>query len=106
MAARVASIGSQVFRPWRSSVALACRVVGQPLPRVTWSPKQHRGQLLDSGELMITGLAKEHAGNYTCTAENAHGVDSITYNVVVQGLCCMATVNSYLLCPPSTPMHT
>ncbi|KAE8748711.1 hypothetical protein FOCC_FOCC004514 [Frankliniella occidentalis] len=78
--ARVASIGTVVSRPWRSSVALACRAVGQPEPRVSWRP--HRGQVLDSGEVMITGLAKEHAGNYTCTAENAYGSDSITYTLI------------------------
>lgn len=87
VAARVASIGGAVSRPWRSSVALACRAVGQPQPRVSWRPKQHRGQVLDSGELMMTGLAKEHAGNYTCTAENAHGADSVTYALTVQGEC-------------------
>ncbi|KAK3920463.1 Down syndrome cell adhesion molecule-like protein Dscam2 [Frankliniella fusca] len=79
---RVASIGSVVWQPWRGSVALACRTVGQPEPRVSWRPL--RGQLLDSGELMLTGLAKEHTGNYTCSAENAYGSDSITYSLFVQ----------------------
>lgn len=84
MPARVASLGTVVRRPWRSAVALACRAVGKPAPRVAWRPAT-RGQLLDTGELVMAGLSREHAGNYTCTAHNEFGSDSITYALVVQG---------------------
>ncbi|XP_046679214.1 Down syndrome cell adhesion molecule-like protein Dscam2 isoform X7 [Homalodisca vitripennis] len=90
--AKITSFGGLVLRPWRSSVSLPCHVVGAPQPRREWlrddRPLQistgHNIQLMESGEVVISGLQRADSDNYTCHAENNIGSDSIYYTLVVQ----------------------
>ncbi|XP_063239602.1 LOW QUALITY PROTEIN: cell adhesion molecule Dscam2-like [Bacillus rossius redtenbacheri] len=84
--ARIWSFGGAVVRPWRSAVALGCAAVGQPAPRRLWlrGDRPLRPQVSDAGELLLSGLRRSDAGNYTCRVENPHGSDHVTYRLVVQ----------------------
>lgn len=42
-------------------------------------------QLRKDGQLNVRDIQHIDQGNYTCNAENVHGSDSITYQVVVRG---------------------
>lgn len=91
--AKVTSFGGLVLRPWRSSVSLTCHVVGVPLPRREWlrderplqASHNHNTQIMESGELVVSGLQRADSDNYTCRVENNLGSDSIHYTLVVQG---------------------
>lgn len=88
--ARIITFGGPIIRPWKSSVSLLCLAVG--LPRREWykndvllnSLNFFNGQILDSGELMITSLQISDSGNFTCQVDNGIGTDRITYHLVIQ----------------------
>ncbi|XP_076279934.1 Down syndrome cell adhesion molecule 3 isoform X5 [Lasioglossum baleicum] len=87
--ARVASFSQILRRAIKSSITLSCLVVGNPTPRPMWkfrngpvSTGRHY-ELTADGHLNIRGLEQSVAGNYTCSATNLFGDDSITYSVVV-----------------------
>lgn len=44
----------------------------------------HNIQLLDTGELILSSLQQNDAGNYTCQVANSQGSDRINYNLVIQ----------------------
>ncbi|EFN71841.1 Down syndrome cell adhesion molecule [Camponotus floridanus] len=72
--ARVASFSQVLRRAVKSTVTLSCLVVGNPTPRPIWTYRN--GQI-------TTGLEQSVAGNYTCSASNLFGDDSITYSLIV-----------------------
>lgn len=87
--ARVASFSQVLRKPIKSSVTLSCIVVGSPPPRPLWSYKKsqvtkdkHR-EITQDGHLRINALEQSVAGNYTCSASNTYGDDSITYTLIV-----------------------
>nr|XP_018897402.1 PREDICTED: Down syndrome cell adhesion molecule-like protein Dscam2 isoform X3 [Bemisia tabaci] len=91
--ARIFSFGRVVFRAWRTSVTLACQMVGVPQPHRTWlvgdrplHSNGHNIQILDSGELFLTNLQRNNSDNYTCQVENVSGSDKITHTLVIQVL--------------------
>ncbi|KAJ8871689.1 hypothetical protein PR048_028016 [Dryococelus australis] len=87
--ARIASFSRHVVAKAGSSLTLACRAVGLPAPSRTWrgpgsrpvSGPSHR--LLPDHGLALAALRPEHAGNYTCLAENVFGRDEVTYTLSV-----------------------
>ncbi|XP_034948275.1 Down syndrome cell adhesion molecule-like protein Dscam2 isoform X1 [Chelonus insularis] len=87
--ARVASFSQLLRRAVKSSVTLSCLVVGNPTPRPVWTHKNTQiftGRLYEitaEGHLNIHGIEPSVAGNYTCSASNLFGDDSITYTLVV-----------------------
>lgn len=91
MAAKITSFGGMVLKPWRSAVSLACQAVGLPAPRREWlrsdRPLQagQNSQLMESGDVVMSGLRQEDSDNYTCHVENSVGADTIYYSLVVQG---------------------
>lgn len=100
--ARISSFGGLLVRPWRTTVALPCLTVGQPQPQRRWYCGGHPVNsmpgvsLADSGELVLSGLAPNHSGNYSCHVENSQGSDRIHYKLVVQGLVLKLFSNAYL----------
>lgn len=71
-------------------MALPCTAVGSP--RREWlrgdqmikgSP-DHKLQLLDTGELIISNVHLTDSGNYTCQVDNGQGSDKVAYHLLVQ----------------------
>ncbi|KAG7460303.1 hypothetical protein MATL_G00220130 [Megalops atlanticus] len=62
------------------SVELICNASGHPPPEVKW---QRDGQAVrgNGGKLVISNAKEEHAGEYTCTARNSAGSDSVVVQV-------------------------
>ncbi|XP_053986908.1 cell adhesion molecule Dscam2 isoform X2 [Hylaeus volcanicus] len=87
--ARVASFSQLLRRAIKSSITLSCLVVGNPTPRPIWTYRNgqvstgRHYELTADGHLNIRGLEQSVAGNYTCSASNLFGDDSITYTLVV-----------------------
>ncbi|XP_063973280.1 cell adhesion molecule Dscam1 isoform X2 [Diachasmimorpha longicaudata] len=87
--ARVASFSQILRRAVKSSVSLSCLVVGNPTPRPVWTHRNTQvstGRLYEitsEGHLNIHGIEHSVSGNYTCSASNLFGDDSITYTLVV-----------------------
>ncbi|KOX68634.1 Down syndrome cell adhesion molecule-like protein Dscam2 [Melipona quadrifasciata] len=87
--ARVASFSQLLRRAIKSSITLSCLVVGNPTPRPIWTYRNSQVstgrhyELTADGHLNIRGLEQSVAGNYTCSANNLFGDDSITYTLVV-----------------------
>lgn len=88
--ARIVSFGGPVVRPWKTSATLPCLAVGQP--KREWfksdiplrSVAFHSGQVLESGELILSNLQMSDTGNYSCQVDNGVGTDRLTYNLIVQ----------------------
>lgn len=88
--ARIISFGGNVIRPWKTSTSLYCLAVGQP--RREWYKNEiplksiafYNGQVLDSGELVISNLQVSDSGNFTCQVDNGIGTDRSTYSLIVQ----------------------
>ncbi|XP_046477031.1 cell adhesion molecule Dscam1 isoform X1 [Neodiprion pinetum] len=87
--ARVASFSQIMRKAVKSSVTLPCLVVGNPTPRPKWTYKNseistgRHYELTSEGHLNIHSLEQSVAGNYTCSANNLFGDDSVTYTVIV-----------------------
>lgn len=88
--ARIISFGGPVIRPWKTTSSLFCLAVGQP--RREWYKNDiplksiafYNGQVLDSGELVISNLQVSDSGNFTCQVDNGIGTDRLTYSLIVQ----------------------
>ncbi|KAL3886948.1 hypothetical protein ACJMK2_026904 [Sinanodonta woodiana] len=101
--ARIATFSQVFLIPWQETVSLPCVAVGNPHPFVTWSVRGNeikpdtRRQLLSNGSLLIEMVTGADAANFTCTARNIHGSDSITIGLSVQ-------VDSSIRTPPNPPI--
>lgn len=90
--ARISSFGIRVLKPWHSSVILACTFHGIPLPRLKWLKSEYPVQpsrnvvVKENGELQLSGLLRSDSNNYTCSAQNKQGSDSIVYQLIIQGI--------------------
>ncbi|XP_032903838.1 basement membrane-specific heparan sulfate proteoglycan core protein isoform X7 [Amblyraja radiata] len=67
-------------------VELQCQVTGQPQPRITWyrtaGPLTTNHQV-DGSVLRILHVTTADAGEYVCRAENALGLQEITFSVLI-----------------------
>ncbi|OXA56405.1 Down syndrome cell adhesion molecule-like protein Dscam2, partial [Folsomia candida] len=96
VSAKIATFSGTVEIPWKKELGLDCVVVGVPEPTVEWSfnggAEIHGGngkrevQPSPGGntKLVVKDVGVEDGGNYTCTATNAHGSESVVYAVKVQ----------------------
>lgn len=84
-------------------ITLQCRSVGDPRPSLQWQRRgmvlgetggpdtprllQPEGRLLlhGDGRLVLQDTRREDSGNYTCTATNQHGSDSVSHALTVLG---------------------
>lgn len=88
--ARIISFGGPIIRPWKTSTSLYCLAVGQP--RREWYKNDiplksiafYNGQVLDTGELVISNLQVSDSGNFSCQVDNGIGTDRLTYHLIVQ----------------------
>ncbi|CAH0405117.1 unnamed protein product [Chilo suppressalis] len=86
--ARIASFGRRVCVGAGRAALLACSCVGAPPPRSRWqharAPVTHHAyyQVTHAGHLHIREVNEQSSGNFTCTASNSIGEDSIMYTVV------------------------
>jgi hypothetical protein len=72
VSAKIISFGGSIIRPWKTTVTLTCLAVGQP--RREWFKNEislknmglYSGQVLDSGELMMSNLQLTDSGNFSC----------------------------------------
>lgn len=70
--ARIISFGGPIISPWKTSASLFCLAVGHP--RREWYKNDiplksipfYNGQILDTGELVISNLQVLDSGNFTC----------------------------------------
>ncbi|CAG9136240.1 unnamed protein product [Plutella xylostella] len=94
--ARIASFGGVITRGAGAGCVLPCACVGAPPPRSRWTharaPVTHHTyyQVTPRGHLHIREVNEHSSGNFTCTATNTIGEDSITYTVIA-------------ILPPSAP---
>ncbi|XP_039268950.2 hemicentin-1-like [Styela clava] len=73
------------------SITLRCETSGNPVPTVQWTKAGVRGPLrylpdyrvLRDYSLVISSPSPEHSGDYTCTATNAAGTDSMDAHLIV-----------------------
>ncbi|CAK1540390.1 unnamed protein product [Leptosia nina] len=87
--AKIASFGGVRSVRLGHSTVLACLCVGVPTPRSRWAhhldpvTHHHYYQVTRAGHLHIREVNEHSSGNFTCTAHNSIGEDSIVYVVVV-----------------------
>ncbi|XP_045780750.1 Down syndrome cell adhesion molecule-like protein Dscam2 [Maniola jurtina] len=85
--ARIASFGGSRRVGAGRGALLACAAVGAPAPRTRWAharaPVTHHRyyQVTRAGHLHIREVNEQSSGNFTCTATNSIGEDSIVYVV-------------------------
>ncbi|XP_049876724.1 Down syndrome cell adhesion molecule-like protein Dscam2 isoform X7 [Pectinophora gossypiella] len=88
--ARITSFSRSIVTPWKENISLACNKVGVPIPSTTWTmngaslESTLRKNVTTDGTLIISMTQYADSGNYTCTVENPHGRDEVTYSVEVK----------------------
>ncbi len=87
----------QVLVPVGDNLILSCDYDAVPTPDVTWLFDEQELQATSAAnrsELLLTAVAVEDGGVYTCMAVNLLGQDSVTITVVIQGGACSARKGS------------
>ena len=87
----VAQVGSQITELEYVKITLTCPTEGAPPPKIRWRKDGvdlvQGGQYLidDKGSLTIEETLIWDSGNFTCSAENAAGVDEVTSSIAILG---------------------
>ncbi|XP_069802501.1 limbic system-associated membrane protein-like isoform X2 [Dendropsophus ebraccatus] len=72
--------------PVGSNVTLICDAGGIPPPTLSWiHPKVKVQKSEDQRIINIWNITTNHAGNYSCTAQNKHGTTNRTQQITVSG---------------------
>ena len=75
-----------VIKSWlRRNSTLNCQAEGNPTPNITWSKDRNVRLGSKSANIFIRPHDDKDFGNYTCTASNALGTDSLHVRVVRTG---------------------
>ncbi|XP_037873453.1 cell adhesion molecule Dscam2 isoform X2 [Bombyx mori] len=88
--ARITSFSRNIVTPWKENISLSCNKVGVPAPATTWTmngvglESTLRKNVSSDGTLTISMTQSADSGNYTCSVENIHGRDEVTYTVEVK----------------------
>jgi hypothetical protein len=91
VAAGIISFGETISVRRRGSVLLPCIAIGIPPPERTWFGTEGKPimgdpfHLQSNGSLHISDIQRQHQGNYSCSVNNAHGSDEISYFLRVLG---------------------
>lgn len=86
--ARIGSFSQAIRKAVGTSLLLECLAVGNPTPRALWYTKGRAitfsqfYKVTDDGNLKIHKVEYSLSGNYTCTAKNIYGNDSIEYQLI------------------------
>lgn len=86
--ARIASFAQVIRKSVGSSLVLKCNAVGIPTPRARWFTRDRPVtfspfyEVMSNGNLKIHSVEPSLSGNYTCSAKNLFGEDSIVYRVI------------------------
>ncbi|XP_053686439.1 cell adhesion molecule Dscam2 [Sabethes cyaneus] len=86
--ARIASFSQTLKAPVGTSISLECIAVGNPTPRTRWITNDQPVTFspyysISQRYLKIYKIEPNLSGNYTCTAKNLFGEDSISYILIV-----------------------
>ncbi|XP_031617665.1 Down syndrome cell adhesion molecule-like protein Dscam2 isoform X3 [Contarinia nasturtii] len=86
--ARIASFSQTIRKAVGNSLILDCISVGNPTPRARWFTRDRPVTFSPFYEIMVNGNLRIHSieaslsGNYTCSAKNLFGEDSIVYKII------------------------
>ncbi|OXA46687.1 Down syndrome cell adhesion molecule-like protein Dscam2 [Folsomia candida] len=87
VSAKIATFSGTVEIPWKKELGLDCVAKNiQILIHIFSNPTLLKVQPGPGGnkKLVVKGVGVEDGGNYTCTATNSHGSESVVYAVKVQ----------------------
>lgn len=86
--ARIASFSQTIRKAAGNSLILECNSVGNPQPRARWFTRDRPVTFSPFYEIMLNGNLRIHrlepslSCNYTCSAKNLFGEDSIVYRII------------------------
>lgn len=86
--ARIASFSQTVRKSAGNGLVLECNALGNPTPRARWFTRDRPVtfspfyEVMANGNLKIHSLEPSLSGNYTCSAKNLFGEDTIVYKIV------------------------
>lgn len=87
----VSPVGSDITELAFVKITLTCPTEGTPPPQITWKKDGvelvpgERYVIDNKGSLTIPEAATEDSGNFTCSAQNAAGVEEVTSLIDILG---------------------
>lgn len=86
------TLGDDVTAQYDEEFTVACNVQGHPTPQVQWT-KGASDEVVDTDSLELGALKYDDAGEYTCTATNAAGSESDSFDLSVNGPCIVEIID-------------
>ena len=87
----VSPVGSQITELAFVKITLTCPTKGSPRPEITWKKDgvalvpDERYAIDNDGSLTIREAVTEDSGKFTCTAQNAAGMEEVTSFIDILG---------------------
>lgn len=88
----VTPVGSQITEITFVRISLTCPTEGSPPPKITWKKdgeelaSSDRYLIDNEGTLTILQAVSKDTGKYTCSAQNAAGVEEVTSSIDILGM--------------------
>lgn len=88
----ITPIGSQITEIAHVRISITCPTEGSPPPKISWKKDGEelisgdRFEIDDEGTLTILDAITKDTGKYTCSAQNAAGVDQVTSIIDILGM--------------------
>ena len=98
----VTPVGSQITEIAYVKITLTCPTEGLPSPKITWRKDgvelvpNERYAIDSKGSLTIREALTEDSGKFTCSAQNAAGLEEVTSSLDIRGM--LVTVDSFFCC--------